>query len=203
MAQIQVRSLTGPLFAQACAELQREVDARFSPALLIGIRTGGYTVALAMQNAALQSSGGRSLAVAPLTCRRASTKTKGGVPGLAAVLTRLPVPVLDQLRRVEHRLLTGRKRPPGERVLDPAEQAALQAQLSALAAGSNVVAIDDAVDSGATLATVLAFARAAVPPGVAVHSAAITVTTEQPVARPDVALYTGVLCRFPWSFDAA
>jgi hypothetical protein len=28
------------------------------------------------------------------------------------------------------------------------------------------------------------------------------VTTEDPVVAPDYALYRGVLCRFPWSFDA-
>lgn len=198
MAQIQVHSLTGALFANACAELQRLVDARYSPTMLIGIRTGGYTVALAMQD-----SVARSLPVAPLTCRRATTRAKAGAPGLAAVLTRLPVPVLDQLRRFEHRLLTGRKRPPGERTLDPAEEAALHAQLASLPAGSRVVAVDDAVDSGATLAKVMAFARAAAPSGVTVHSAAITVTTEEPMLRPDIVLYQGVLCRFPWSFDAA
>ncbi len=198
MARIQIQSLTGPLFANACAELQRQVDARFRPTLLIGIRTGGYTVALAMQ-----SSAARDLSVSPLTCRRASTRTKAGVPGLAAVLTRLPVPMLDQLRRLEHRLLTGRKRPLGERTLDPDEAAALQAQLTSLPSGSCVVAVDDAVDSGATLAMVMAFARGASPPGVSIHSAAITVTTDEPAVRPDVALYQGVLCRFPWSFDAA
>lgn len=198
MVQVRVQSLTGELFAGACAELQRLVDARFLPTLLIGIRTGGYAVALAMQ-----SSVSRNLPVAPLTCRRATTRTKASVPGLSAVLTRLPLPVLDQLRRLEHRLLTGRKRPPGGRVLDVAEEAALHAQLASLPAGSSVVAVDDAVDSGATLATVMAFARAAAPPGVTVHSAAITVTLDEPIVRPDVALYQGVLCRFPWSFDAA
>ena len=198
MARTRVQSLTGVLFAEACAELRRQVDARFSPALLIGIRTGGHTVALAMRDSAAGA-----LAVAPLTCRRASTRAKAGVPGLTAVLTRLPRPVLDQLRRFEHRLLTSRNRPPGERTLDAAEAAALRAQLGALPAGSCVVAVDDAVDSGATLAVVMEFAGAAVPPGVAVHSAAITVTTDAPIIRPDIALYQGVLCRFPWSFDAA
>ena len=198
MPRLEIRSLTGPAFSEACARLQYEVDARFAPSLLVGIRTGGYTVAMAMRQ-----SVARDLPVLPLTCRRAGTRAKAGMPGLTTVLTRLPLPVLDQMRRIEHRMLTGRKRPPGERVLDPAEEAALGDQLGALAAGSVVVVVDDAVDSGATLAFVLRFLRAAVPSGVTVHSAAITVTTAEPVERPDVALYQGVLCRFPWSFDAA
>ena len=49
----------------------------------------------------------------------------------------------------------------------------------------------------------MAFAQAAAPAGVSVHSAAITVTTEQPISQPDITLYRGILCRFPWSFDAA
>jgi hypothetical protein len=28
------------------------------------------------------------------------------------------------------------------------------------------------------------------------------VTLDQPLVEPDFALYRGVLCRFPWSFDA-
>ncbi len=198
MTRTRVQSLTGSSFADACAELQRQVDDRFAPALLIGIRTGGYTVAMAMRDAAT-----RVLDVAPLTCRRASTRTKAGVPGFAAVLTRLPTPVLDQLRRFEHRLLTSRKRTPGERTLDSAEASALRARLAALPTGSRVVAVDDAVDSGATLAAVMAFARDAAPAGVKIHSAAITVTTDKPMSQPDITLYHGILCRFPWSFDAA
>ncbi len=198
MTRTRVQSLTGGAFAAACGELWRQVDDRFAPALLIGIRTGGYTVAEAMRDAAT-----RALDVAPLTCRRASTRAKAGVPGFAAILTRLPTPVLDQLRRFEHRLLTSRPRPPGTRTLDAAEAAALRVRLAALPAGSRVVAVDDAVDSGATLAAVMEFARDAAPAGVSLHSAAITVTVDQPIMQPDIALYHGVLCRFPWSFDAA
>ena len=198
MARTRVQSLTGALFSDACAELRRQVDERFAPALLIGIRTGGYIVAQAMRDAAA-----RPLDLAPLTCRRGSTRAKAGVPGFAAVLTKLPLPVLDQLRRFEHRLLTSRKRPLGDRVLDPAEVNALRVQLSSLAAGNCVVVVDDAVDSGATLAAVIDFARGAVSPGVGVHSAAVTVTIEDPLVKPDISLYQGVLCRFPWSFDAA
>ena len=197
MARTQVRSLTGQAFATACAELLRQVEERFAPALLIGIRTGGYTVAVAMHEAA-----SRPLDLAPLTCRRASTRTKAGIPGFAAVLPHLPTPVLDQLRRFEHRLLT-RKRLPGARTLDPAEATALRAKLAALPPGSKVVAVDDAVDSGATLAAVMDFAQKAAPAGVTVHSAAITVTTDKPISNPDITLFHGVLCRFPWSFDAA
>jgi hypothetical protein len=34
------------------------------------------------------------------------------------------------------------------------------------------------------------------------RTAVITVTLEHPAVQPDYALYRGVLCRFPWSFDA-
>jgi hypothetical protein len=37
---------------------------------------------------------------------------------------------------------------------------------------------------------------------VELRTAVITMTMEDPAAAADYALYRGVLCRFPWSFDA-
>jgi hypoxanthine phosphoribosyltransferase len=66
-----------------------------------------------------------------------------------------------------------------------------------------VLVVDDAVDSGVTLATVLRLLRESSPPDTQFRSAVVTVTLAQPLAEPDFVLYRGVLCRFPWSFDAA
>jgi hypoxanthine phosphoribosyltransferase len=62
--------------------------------------------------------------------------------------------------------------------------------------------IDDAVDSGATLATALQVLRDVCPPGTEMRSAAITQTLDRPMVRPDYVLHRGTLCRFPGSFDA-
>jgi hypoxanthine phosphoribosyltransferase len=66
-----------------------------------------------------------------------------------------------------------------------------------------VLVVDDAVDSGVTLATVLRLLRETSPADTELRSAVVTVTLAQPLAEPDFVLYRGVLCRFPWSFDAA
>jgi hypothetical protein len=59
------------------------------------------------------------------------------------------------------------------------------------------------VDSGATLAAVLGTLREVCGPTTQLRTAVITVTMEDPAVEPDYTLYRGVLCRFPWSFDAA
>ena len=51
-------------------------------------------------------------------------------------------------------------------------------------------------------AAVLRTLREVCPPATELRAAAITVTLDDPVVEPDYALYRGVLCRFPWSFDA-
>jgi hypothetical protein len=59
------------------------------------------------------------------------------------------------------------------------------------------------VDSGATLATVIELLRSMCPSGTEIRSAVITVTLDSPRVMPDFVLHHRVLCRFPWSFDAA
>lgn len=174
----------------------RRVEAQYAPDLLVGIRTGGLVVAEAMARAAV-----RPVTVLPLTSRRASTGTKARFGLLRTTATRLPRPVLDRLRVLEHRLLTGRRK---ARValqpFDHHEAATIGAHIAAVA-GSRVLVVDDAVDSGVTLATVLGLLRETT--GAAkIRSAVITVTLDDPRVEPDFALYRGVLCRFPWSFDA-
>ena len=44
--------------------------------------------------------------------------------------------------------------------------------------------------------------RGVASPGSTIRTAAITVTSPLPLAAPDLVLYRGWLCRFPWSLDA-
>lgn len=194
-----VRTLDREAFDAACASLMQCVLEDCQPDLLIGIRTGGLVVAEAMARAAAQKP-----AVMSLASRRASTGTKAKLTFLPALLKQLPGPLVDSLRVVEHRLLTPRRRARGAQAqfVDPAETEAICRHLAALPPGRVAVVVDDAVDSGVTLAAVLRVLRAGAPEA-EFRSAAITITAEQPLAMPDYALYRGVLCRFPWSFDAA
>lgn len=66
----------------------------------------------------------------------------------------------------------------------------------------NILIVDDAVDSGATLLAVVEAVRIDMP-GAEVRSAVITQTTPSPVITPDYTLYNNrTLIRFPWSMDA-
>jgi hypoxanthine phosphoribosyltransferase len=176
----------------------QQVMEDFRPDLLVGIRTGGYVVAEAMVRAAPSA-----IPLLPLTCRRASTATKSRFKLLPSILAALPRPAVDGLRWLEHHLLTTRRRTQATvQHIDHAEAAAIGLNLTQRSASSRVLVVDDAVDSGVTLATVLRLLRETCPPDTQIRSAVVTVTLAQPLAEPDFVLYRGVLCRFPWSFDA-
>ena len=176
----------------------RAVERDFAPSVLIGVRTGGLVVAEAMARAASNAT-----PVLPLTCRRPATRLKALLPGLKTILSLAPEPVLNSLRVAEHRLLAPRRRQAPPPPVDQAEAAAIGTFVTASPHRERVLVADDAVDSGVTLAAVLAVLREVCPPATLVRTAVITVTLEQPIVEPDYALYRGVLCRFPWSFDAA
>lgn len=194
-----VRTLDPPRFALACAYLMRTVLTEYPPDLLVGIRTGGFVVAEAMARAVPVAP-----PVFPLTCRRAGTAAKARFGLLPTILAALPQPIVDSLRVMEHRLLAPRRRSRAiVQHIDHEEAAAIGRHLAERPAPARVLVVDDAVDSGVTLATVLRLLRQTCPEHTEIRSAAVTVTLDSPLAEPDFALFRGVLCRFPWSFDAA
>jgi len=192
------RTLRQAAFDDACADLLGMARRDGEPDLLIGIRTGGLVVAESMARAAAYR-----IPVMPLTCRRPGTRLKSRIPGLKAILTAMPEPWLNALRQAEHRLLTARRRTTRAPEVDQSEANAIGACLARKPVQTRVLIADDAVDSGATLAAVLATLREVCPPGTELRTAVITVTLDDPIIQPDHALWRGVLCRFPWSFDAA
>ncbi len=199
-ARVTVRTLDRPAFDAACARLMQMASHDGAPDLLVGIRTGGLVVAESMASASPQR-----LPVLPLTSQRAGTGTKSQLRGLPAILRRMPRPVIDGMRLAEHHLVSKRRRrrqQQGQHI-DPAEAEHIRHFLATAPRERSVLVVDDAVDSGVTLNAVLNRLRAICPGGTVFRSAVITVTLERPLTEPDYALYRGVLCRFPWSFDAA
>ncbi len=193
-----VQSLVGSAFDKACANLMHAVACDCRPDLLVGVRTGGLIVAEAMAQSISDAP-----PVLPLTSRRSGTSAKSRVKFLPLVLRRLPQPMVDRMRVLEHRLITSRRRGRGPvQHIDHGEAARIGQHLAGHQ-HPTVLVVDDAVDSGVTLATVLQLLRDVCPPKTEFRSAVITVTLDQPLADPDYALHRGVLCRFPWSFDAA
>jgi uncharacterized protein len=194
-----VRTLNQGDFDAACASLMRAVLQDYDPTLLIGIRTGGLVVAEAMAR-----SIERVPLVMPLTCRRPSTAAKSRLPMLHKVLARMPRDAVDTMRILEHRLLAPRRQRLAKVPhVDRTEAAVIAALLQNALSSQRVLVVDDAIDSGVTLATVIELLRGTCPENTDIRTAVITVTLEQPRITPDYSLYNGVLCRFPWSFDAA
>jgi hypoxanthine phosphoribosyltransferase len=194
-----VVSFDGQRFAAVCAELLRRVDGDRRPDVLIGIRTGGLVVAEAMATAA-----GGDVPVLAMTCRRPSSRHKPRSSTMRRLVATLPRPILDQLRLAEHALLTRKSTaaPRAEYQFAESELNCLDAWIATAGKQPSLLIVDDAVDSGATLSVVLDAVRRRAPLAAAIRSAAITVTTERPLAIPDYALYYRQLCRFPWSLDA-
>jgi hypoxanthine phosphoribosyltransferase len=186
-------------FAEVCAELMRRVNRDHRPDVIIGIRTGGLVVAEAMATA-----DGVDVPVLAMTCRRPSSRHKPTSSTMRRLVAKLPRPILDQLRLAEHALLMRKSTsaPRGEYQFADNELSNLDAWIAAAGKRSSLLIVDDAVDSGATLSVVLDAVSRRAPLGATIRSAAITVTTERPLATPDYALYHRQLCRFPWSLDA-
>lgn len=194
-----VVSLDRKRFNDVCAELMRHVSDDRRPDALIGIRTGGLVVAEAMAKAA-----GGDMPVFSVTCRRPSSRHKPTSSTVRRVVAHLPRPLLDQLRVLEHAVLTRKPAaaPQGEYQFDEDELHDVESWMRSSGERPSVLIVDDAVDSGTTLSLVLDAVRRRAPRAATIRSAAITVTTERPLTLPDYALYHRQLCRFPWSLDA-
>jgi phosphoribosylpyrophosphate synthetase len=138
----------------------------------------------------------------PITCRRPSTAMKQKSSTLKNVLRMLPDSITSRLRIVEHIILTQlRPHKPGISIPDREELMAIENHLGGCGRNPNILIVDDSVDSGATLATVVEAVRNIAGEGANIKTAVITVTTASPFVEPNFMLYRYVLCRFPWSLD--
>jgi hypoxanthine phosphoribosyltransferase len=194
-----VHTLDEVSFAVACTNLMHRVLADYDPDLLVGIRTGGLVVAETMA----QTLAG-SFAVLPLTCRRPATGIKAQLKCLPRLLKVVPQPAVDCLRWAENHIFSvWRRRGTRTQQIDHGEAGDIGRHISHSSDPLRLLVVDDAVDSGITLVTVLNLLHQVCPPKTELRSAAITVTSARPLVEPDFLLYRGVLCRFPWSLDAS
>ena len=192
-----VVTLDEPILAEAVLKLWHDViTSTRRPDLVVGIATGGLICARYLQEEAV---------VMEVALRRAGTGAKQR-SGVASLLRRLPYAITDRLRQVEDFHLERRSR---AMPADSRFRLTPQLRLDAARIGTvarqrefrSVLVLDDAVDSGTTLGCVVMALREELPEGVNVVSAVLTHTRPDPAFRADFALYDGVLCRFPWSFD--
>lgn len=195
---MQVLTLNTEAFDAKCEELARLVrlghPKRFDAT--VAIRTGGAWVCDAIEKALPTEYLGERHDV---TLQRPSTKAKNATAG--KILPLFPIFILDAMRMAESVMLRLRRKMSTSALLP---EVTLDNRLAALLSETEspeILVIDDAVDSGTTLAAVI---RAIVKanPAAKIKSAVITATTSTPVARPDFSLYSNhTLIRFPWSKD--
>ncbi len=186
---MRIVTLTEAEFSAACEALARKVhDSGFDYTLIAGIATGGWLVAQRM----------------PSPRRVAVTKRRGAHMArrklLPALVARLPRRVNDMLRIAESRLYALKTRvfPPVPSHVEISPE--LAAELSREPNG-RILIVDDAVDSGATLLSVVEAVRKIVPEA-EIRTAVITVTPPDAVITPDWSLYReGTIVRFPWAPD--
>ncbi len=193
--KFKVRTLTTAGLDDAAAALALKAQS-LNPEVIIGIRSGGYVVAELMAKHFPQA---RLFAI---TCQRPSTKKKQSISLIGHILRALPHGINNQLRIVEHIMLTQLRAPQRNVVLpDPGELDAIENYLRGHKT-SHILIVDDAVDSGATLEAVHKAVSTVADADATIKIAAVTVTTHTPRIMPDFFLYRFVLCRFPWSLDA-
>lgn len=194
---MKVMTLDRDALAQASKKLIDQVLASsFRPTHLIAIADGGVPVAREMaSHVALEAS----LMVIP--ARRPSSDRKRSLRA-TTLLHRLPYFVTDRLRVFEAQLLDRMRKPAMPDLLAPLPSNVSEI-LSNIRSATQVrlLVVDDAVDSGRTLWRIVNALRCVQEAGGEIRTAAITVTRSHALIRPDFHVYSGVLCRFPWSYD--
>lgn len=172
-------------FPKACRRLQQLVEASgFTPDAVLGIYTGGKYVA---DNIFLQLPHVYAGAHRPAAVQKKGWK--------AAIIRHLPRCVQDWLRIVESRWLEKRTSLENIKALGTEKIEKLPADCRRL------LVVDDAIDSGRTMASVTAGLRA-IYPWLDIRIAVLTVTTARHAAEADYQLFRpGTLLRCPWAVD--
>lgn len=191
---MRVENLIDRNFETACQNLARQAHERMQPDLVIGIRRGGVWVRNAMK-AALPEN----IVFGEIGLQRSGTAKKNQ---LSKLLKSLPQWLCNLLRiseayarRIKHTCCRPKLYPLESLSFDPASEALLQS------APQHIWIVDDAVDSGKSMASIQAKLQT-YPQAHKVLYIALTVTEKRTLLMPDVYLYNeGVLLRFPWSND--
>lgn len=189
---MKVITLNSEKFISSSHCLYEMAKKNFKPDILISIATGGDFIAKVI----LQKN---KIDWYSVKKQRASTRSKNLLLGRAimGVIKYFPYRILDILRVFEHQLLMRKVTVMSYDDIDPAQLSFDEKVLF----GRKVLIVDDAVDTGSTLASVKKSVVNAVGSEENVKTAAIVRTFSSPIIIPDYVCYEMVLVRFPWSKD--
>ena len=193
---MKVITLSQNDFNAACYTLADEIIKDCLPVAIIGVRTGGAIVA---DNVCLRFHD-KDLDVKCLevSASRNSSKVKRRV-SVANLFNLLPMFLLNALRNFEHYCLMLTMKFDAQQERNVQLSQPLCDYLMRLNDGC-VYIIDDAVDSGATIKSLLNKFKD-LNPRLKYKVGVLVVTQKMPVIFPETFLYRNVLLRFPWSSD--
>ncbi|MCM1518075.1 MAG: phosphoribosyltransferase domain-containing protein [Pseudoflavonifractor sp.] len=189
---MKVITVTQAEFADMCDRLSELVGTSGpAPDVIIGILRGGGYVADQI------SRHFPSAKRADVTLRRKSSDAKDSC--LVRTLMHYTPQIILNLARIAESYCT-RYRPLQERDSEMELSEDIADFLSY--APRHILVVDDAIDSGATMLTVVSYLRRLYPHCV-ISTAAITVTTPKPAIKADFCIYNNdTLIRFPWAADS-
>lgn len=176
--------------------LDRMATDGFVPDAILGIASAGALVVDSLPD---------TLGIPRFACtmQRPSTPTKQRAGLALRILRMMPYRATSILRFIQASARERKKSvvpAPSQRLVRDIEIVSAAAQTQGF---RRVAVIDDAVDSGVTLACVMAALKQRLPAEVTVRSGAITRTRSlaKTIAQPDYFIYENTECRFPWSPD--
>lgn len=183
------------LHNEAQALLDTAAADGFVPDLVVGIAAGGLRVAECLHL-------GPPVHLMSCSLRRPSSAAKQRWAA-DRLLRSLPYAVSDRLRLLEDRMYENRPAPASAATPTLIDEARAIARDVRVHGHERLLLIDDALDSGATLACVESALRAVLPERTELRTAVLTATRPPAVryVQPDYRLYEEVLVRFPWSYD--
>lgn len=164
--------------------------------LVIGVREGGLPIAR-MVYEHLSIKNDLKVDYAEVLCQRPTTKIKKKnlqrERFVKSIFRITPEVVLNQMRLAEHHLITSKK-------VNVFRSISVQEPLK-LDLYDLVLIVDDAVDTGYSMAEILKYLQC-LNENVRIKTLSAVVTKKNPVLIPDYFYYRDVLIRFPWSLDA-
>lgn len=189
---MKVLTLNDNQFKTLCGELSDCIaSSGFYPNVIIGIINGGAYVA---NEVAMKFPQARLFNV-EISRKTKKAKNSSIVRDIFSII---PIPILNAMRIIESHI--ARLRNSAIRygtIAVPDDIAEMMHQ-----ADCNLLIIDDAIDTGATMMKITAELSAEFP-NCSIRTAVITTTTEHPSITADYSLYhNNTLIRFPWSIDA-